>query len=594
MTETYEVKEIVMDEVELLPVFAMRDEMKKGDVETLAASIKELGLLNPLIVRPILAEIAKMKGFKYQLISGHRRFLALQVNKAKTAPARVIEVDDATAFVLALTENIERKDPEPLEEARAFRRAVDELHMQVKDIAKQIRKSPSYVSNRMRLLELPQQVQEALENKEITPGHCEHGFLQLKHQQDQIELLRKTKERDGGVASISEVKDDTRRLSKNRADIEALANKLRELGDQVKFPKCPKCGSSPEPSYGMDLRRNKVQCGKCYHEWNLVKGDVRERESTLDGSISNRETVPGGESVVKVESVDHISQIPIQSFFDHLAAAITKSKAVNIIQIGEDFDDDRMGDLSITIKVDRKKFGKLPNVLLTPPEKKGAKNVTDVTLQGGGWGTEGNKEVLEHRKRLWALEQAIFPEVKPAGIIHHELERLVVDHVALSKGKVLETNIDDNTVFEVLAVHRDYTAIMKDTTHNETRFFEEKEVRTIVKAAKKAGAKAGKKKPAAKKAPKFIEGVCAVCGCTEDEACEDDDGDTCSWANADRTLCSKCAHKCDKKKKSKVNGTTYCGLSEADSYCIDDDLGESSAFECPKGFKRGEKPKGVK
>jgi hypothetical protein len=242
----------------------------------------------------------------------------------------------------------------------------------------------------------------------------------------------------------------------------------------------------------MDLKRNKVQCSSCYNRWDLIKGEVRDRETTLDGNVSGRETVKGGESVVKAESNDHLSNIPIQDYFDHLANLITKNELATMIQIGEEFDEDRSEELSITIKVDRKKMGKLPNVLLTPPGKK-ATHKTDATLQMTGWGAN-NKEILEHRNRLWGLEAAIDNTVSSAEIVHHELERLVVDHVALSKGKELATN---NGTYTVNAVHRDYTAILTHT-NGHTQLEEEGTLRNIVKAAKKAGAGAAKKKPATK------------------------------------------------------------------------------------------------
>jgi ParB-like chromosome segregation protein Spo0J/rubrerythrin len=415
--------------------------------------------------------------------------------KAPTIPAHVIDATDEQAFVLALTENIERRDPTPMEDASAFKRAIDTMHMKPDAIAKQVGRSPSWVLRRVQLLELEPRVQAAVQDNTISATMAEEAFLKLKHQGDQLELLKDVQGdiRNGSIPTAKAVEQGANELIKKRAQIEALAKHLQGLGDQLKFPKCPKCGKPPAAEgYGMDLKRNKVQCSSCYNRWDLIKGEVRDRETTLDGNVSGRETVKGGESVVKAESNDHLSNIPIQDYFDHLANLITKNELATMIQIGEEFDEDRSEELSITIKVDRKKMGKLPNVLLTPPGKK-ATHKTDATLQMTGWGAN-NKEILEHRNRLWGLEAAIDNTVSSAEIVHHELERLVVDHVALSKGKELATN---NGTYTVNAVHRDYTAILTHT-NGHTQLEEEGTLRNIVKAAKKAGAGAAKKKPATK------------------------------------------------------------------------------------------------
>lgn len=475
----YEIVQIAIKSIELLPVFAMRD-LKEADVEGLAESIRTQGLIHPILVRP--------KGTGWELICGHRRYLAFCKLKAPTIPAHVVDADDQKAFTLALTENLERKEPTPMEDAQAFKRAITDLKMKAEDIAKQVGRSPSWVLRRVQLLELEPRVQAAVRDGTVSSTMAEEAFLKLKHHGDQLELLKDLQDnaRGGQVPTAKGLEQEANGLVKKRAKIEAMARIIQELGDKCKYPKCPKCGQPPDPDgWDMDLMHNKVQCSRCYKTWNLIKGAVRERETTLDGNVSGREKVEGGESVVKSESNDHLSSIPIQDYFDYLAENITKSEAVNIIQIGEDFDDDRMGDLTITVKVDRKKFGKLPNVLLTPPEKKGAKHSTDATLQCGGWGMNANKDILEHRKRLWGLEAAIDNTVSSAEIVHHGLERLVIDHVALSRKKELLTK---EGTWTIQAVHRDYTAIVTPAPAGADRLIEEDELRALVKAAKKHGA----------------------------------------------------------------------------------------------------------
>jgi rubrerythrin len=364
---------------------------------------------------------------------------------------------------------------------------MDTMHMKPEAIAKQVGRSPSWVLRRVQLLELEPRVQAAVQDNTISATMAEEAFLKLKHHGDQLQLLKEVNDsaRCGRVPTAKAVEQSANGLVKQRSKIEVIAKHIQELGEKCKFPVCPKCGGPASPDgWDMDLKKNKVSCSHYHGAWNLITGPIKDRETTLDGNVSGREkTVPGGESVVKVESKDHLSNIAIQDYFDHLAKLVTKAEAVSMIQVGEEFgSDDDDEELSITIKIDRKKLPKFPNVLLGPPEGKKAKHATDATIQVGGWG--GNNEaVLEHRTRLWDLEKAIDAKTQPAEIVRHELERLVVDHVALSKGKEL---ITPNGTRTIRAVHRDYTAIIADPTGH-TQLYEESEVRNIVKAAKTNG-----------------------------------------------------------------------------------------------------------
>ena len=520
----YEIVQVAIKDIDLLPVFAMRD-LKDADVDGLAESIKTQGLINPVLVRP--------KGTGWELICGHRRYLAFCKLKAPTIPAHVIDATDEQAFVLALTENIERRDPTPMEDASAFKRAMDTMHMKPEAIAKQVGRSPSWVLRRVQLLELEPKVQAAVQDGTVSATMAEECFIRLKHHGDQLELFNEIKQQSqwGRVPTAKAMEATANQLIKKRAAIETIAAYLQKNADKVKFPKCPSCGGPPDPDWAREVKTNILHCDKCYNHWNAIKGPTRARETTLDGNVSGREkTVPGGESVVKVESPDHRSNIGIQEYFDHLAGLITKSKSATMLQIGEDFDDEDEEELSITIKVGRKQFSKLPNVLLSPPEAKKATHKTEVTVLGTQWGGN-NDAVLEHRNRLWDLEDAINSKVDQAEIVHHELERLVVDHVALSKGKELAT---DNGTYTVNAVHRDYTAILAHT-NGHTQLYDESALRNIVKAAKKAGAGPAKKKPAAKeglsqdilghhmllgKVDKLDEKAiwtCTKCGCMADK-----------------------------------------------------------------------------
>lgn len=132
-------------------------------IEELAASIREKGLLQPLLVRPAANG--------YQLIAGERRFRAAQRAGLDRVPITIREADDVEALELALIENLQRENLNPVEEARAYKRLGDEFQLSQEDIATRVGKTRSAVTNSMRLLQLPPEVLAQLESGELSAGH---------------------------------------------------------------------------------------------------------------------------------------------------------------------------------------------------------------------------------------------------------------------------------------------------------------------------------------------------------------------------------------------------------------------------------------
>jgi len=138
----------------------------------LAHSIREFGFLQPLVVSKIEKEIPGGVGVEYQLIAGHRRFLAAKLLGLTVVPAIVRNVDlELEKLELAVVENIQREDLNPIERARALARLQDEFHMTQREVASKLGKSREVVANTVRLLDLPTYVQEALEKGQITESH---------------------------------------------------------------------------------------------------------------------------------------------------------------------------------------------------------------------------------------------------------------------------------------------------------------------------------------------------------------------------------------------------------------------------------------
>lgn len=132
-------------------------------LEELAASIREKGLLQPLLVRP--------KGDGYELVAGERRFRAAQMAGLQEVPALVRDLTDPEALELALVENLQREDLSPVEEARGYQ-ALLGMGLTQEEVAKRVGKARSTVANALRLLQLPEEALEALEEGQITPGHA--------------------------------------------------------------------------------------------------------------------------------------------------------------------------------------------------------------------------------------------------------------------------------------------------------------------------------------------------------------------------------------------------------------------------------------
>jgi ParB family chromosome partitioning protein len=154
-----------------------RTEINPEELIGLADSIREHGILEPLIV----TEVSKDQGeSSYQLVAGERRMRAAKLAQLQTVPAIVKEVSDQELLELAIIENIQRKDLNALEEANALSELHKNYGLKLESIAKKIGRDISTVSNKMRLLKLPQVVQEAILRDEITESHA-YALLALKN-----------------------------------------------------------------------------------------------------------------------------------------------------------------------------------------------------------------------------------------------------------------------------------------------------------------------------------------------------------------------------------------------------------------------------
>ncbi|RKY38864.1 MAG: hypothetical protein DRP72_00995 [Candidatus Omnitrophota bacterium] len=209
--------------------FQPRQEIDPQELEDLKASIREKGIIQPIIVRKV--------GEKFEVVAGGRRFQAAKYLGIKELPAIIREVSDKESLVLALVENLQRKNLNPIEEALAFKRLNEEFALTYEEIARLIGKDKTSISNTIRLLKLPQEIQEAVKKNIITFTQA-RAILGLEKEEEQKALFYKIIKEGFSVREIEEkVRRSLPKKKKRVIDpfVEEIEEKLRKsLGTKVK------------------------------------------------------------------------------------------------------------------------------------------------------------------------------------------------------------------------------------------------------------------------------------------------------------------------------------------------------------------------
>ena len=147
--------------------FQPRKIFDDGNLQDLTNSIKERGIIQPIIVRK-----SSDDNSKYEIIAGERRWLAAQKAGLHEVPVVITEVDDLKSLEFAIVENVQRNDLNAIEEARGYQRLIEEFSYDQEKVAKFIGKSRSHIANILRLLGLPEAILKLIENKKLSPGHA--------------------------------------------------------------------------------------------------------------------------------------------------------------------------------------------------------------------------------------------------------------------------------------------------------------------------------------------------------------------------------------------------------------------------------------
>jgi ParB family chromosome partitioning protein len=184
--------EVSIYEIDSNP-FQPRKDLDEAELEQLAESIKEHGLLQPIVVRRV--------DDRYQIIAGERRLRAATKAGMEHVPAQVRDVDDRQMAEMAIVENLQRKDLNPLEKAASFQQYLQTYRCTQEELAGRLKINRSTIANLIRLLELPEAVQRALRDGKISQGHA-RALLPLGDEQEQIRFARRIAKEDLSVRDV--------------------------------------------------------------------------------------------------------------------------------------------------------------------------------------------------------------------------------------------------------------------------------------------------------------------------------------------------------------------------------------------------------
>lgn len=215
-----EIIEVSLDDI-IPNRFQPRLSFDEQGLNELAESIRQHGIIQPLVLRKI--------GDKYEIIAGERRYKASYIAGLTKVPAVIIDLNDNESAEVAIVENIQRKDLSPIEEAKSYKKLLDRGYLTQDQLASRMGKNQSTVSNKLRLLNLDEKVQDALLNNKISERHA-RSLLKLDNKEEQKEVL-----------------DEIIEKRLNVRDTEDLIN--RKLNEEEEIIRIPSFSQKEIPSF---------------------------------------------------------------------------------------------------------------------------------------------------------------------------------------------------------------------------------------------------------------------------------------------------------------------------------------------------------
>ncbi len=211
-----------------------RKNFNEDSLQELADSIKQFGIIQPLVVQK--------KDKYYEIIAGERRWRAARIAGLKEVPVIIKDYSEQEVVEIALIENIQREDLNPIEEAQAYKRLLEEYNLKQDEVAERVSKSRTAVTNSMRLLKLSDKVQEMLIDEMITSGHA-RAILAIEDEELQYEIAERVmdeklsvRETEKLVKAINNPKKKKNKVEINRAVYDELEVKIKDaIGNNVKL-----------------------------------------------------------------------------------------------------------------------------------------------------------------------------------------------------------------------------------------------------------------------------------------------------------------------------------------------------------------------
>lgn len=224
------INEIDMDQIELNP-FQPRKNFDNETLQELASSIREIGIIQPITVR-------ELNGNKYQLITGERRYKAARIAGLTAIPAYVRKANDQNMLEMSLVENIQREDLDSIEVAISYQRLIEECNLTQENLSERVGKKRSTITNYLRLLKLPAEIQLGIRDKIISMGHA-RAVINIPDPETQLEIyrdilkndlsVRKVEEIVRKIGSTSEIPPKTKKIEISQKEYESLRNHLAEF-----------------------------------------------------------------------------------------------------------------------------------------------------------------------------------------------------------------------------------------------------------------------------------------------------------------------------------------------------------------------------
>ncbi|MBI9062857.1 MAG: ParB/RepB/Spo0J family partition protein [Marinilabiliaceae bacterium] len=221
------INEIEISKIDANP-WQPRTKFDEERLNELAISIKEIGIIQPLTLR-------KVKADRYQLIAGERRFRAAKIAGLKSIPAYVRTADDETMLEMALVENIQREDLDPVEVAISYQRLIEECKLTQESLSDRVGKKRSTISNYLRLLKLPAEIQLGLVEKQISMGHA-RAIISVEDPAAQLMIFEQTIKFDFSVRKVEELVRELNAGKKTKKEEKAkptLPEEYQELKSQL-------------------------------------------------------------------------------------------------------------------------------------------------------------------------------------------------------------------------------------------------------------------------------------------------------------------------------------------------------------------------